>query len=71
LDGWLGELGRKNLLLVASPTKPAELGELGELGDLGDLEDLGDLGDLGDWKPKKKFSFPAGNNYQFFLKNKK
>jgi hypothetical protein len=38
LDGWLGELGRKNLLLLAaSPASPAELGE---------------FGDFGDWKPK-------------------
>jgi hypothetical protein len=59
LDGWLGELGRKNLLLLAaSPAKPAKPAELGELGD------------LGDWKPKTEIfflSFEAGNNYQFFL----
>jgi hypothetical protein len=37
LDGWLGELGRKNLLLLAaSLAKLAELGEFGEFGDFGD-----------------------------------
>jgi hypothetical protein len=41
LDGWLGELGRKNLLLLAaSPAKPAE------------LWDFVDFGEFGDWKPK-------------------
>jgi hypothetical protein len=31
LDGWLGELGQKNLLLfAASPAKPVELRELGD-----------------------------------------
>jgi hypothetical protein len=62
LDGWLEELGRKNLLLLAaSPAKPAELGE---------------FGDFGDWKLKienwkKNLSFQAGNNYQKKLIKKK
>jgi hypothetical protein len=68
LDGWLGELGRKNLLLLAaSPVQPAELGEFGEFGD---------FGDFGDWKLKTEnwklkienwknpLFFQAGNNYQ-------
>jgi hypothetical protein len=63
LDGWLGELGRKNLLLLAaSPAKPAELGEFADFGD------FGEFGEFGDWKPKienwKKFLFFQGNNYQ-------
>jgi hypothetical protein len=69
LDGWLGELGRKNLLLLAaSPAKPAELGEFGEFGE------FGDFGDFGDWKLKieKKFSLskPARTtkkNLEFFI----
>jgi hypothetical protein len=64
LDGWLGELGRENLVLLAAlPAKPAELGE------------FGDFGDFGDWKLKTEnfkffLSFQAGNNYQilFFFK---
>jgi hypothetical protein len=52
LDGWLGELGRKNLLLLAaSPAKPAELGEFGDW----KLK-------IENWK--KVLSFQAGNNYQ-------
>jgi hypothetical protein len=65
LDGWLGELGRKNLLLLA-----ASLGEFGEFGD---------FGDFGDWKlktenwklKKNSLSKPATttkkNYYYFFI----
>jgi hypothetical protein len=60
LDGWLGELGRKNLLLLAA--SPAELGEFGEFGE------LGELGDLGDWKPKTEIFFPLFSSRQQQLK---
>jgi hypothetical protein len=58
LDGWLGELGRKNLLLLAP-----------SLAQLAELRELGELGDLGDWKPK--FFSPlfqrAKNKKDFFI----